>query len=82
MGLIYWIVVGLIAGWLAGKVMRAADMVCWWTSFSAFSVASSAAGCSECSALAGWRHYWLDPRRVCWRRNSGVDHAAGEKGVA
>ena len=22
MGLIYWIVVGLIAGWLAGKVMR------------------------------------------------------------
>jgi len=22
MGLLYWIVVGLIAGWLAGKVMR------------------------------------------------------------
>jgi len=22
MGLIYWIVVGLIAGWLAGKVMK------------------------------------------------------------
>ena len=51
MGLIYWIVVGLIAGWLAGKVMRGGGMVCWWTSFSAFSVASSAAGCSECSGF-------------------------------
>src|SRR3979490_254800 len=39
-------------------------------------------GVRNARALAGRRHYWLDPRRVCWRRNSGVDHAAGEKGVA
>lgn len=31
-GLIYWIVVGLIAGWLAGKVMKGGAMVWWWTS--------------------------------------------------
>jgi len=46
MGFLAWIVVGLIAGWLAGQVMKAAATVCWWTSFSAFSAALSVVGFS------------------------------------
>jgi len=37
MGLIYWNCSWVDRRLARGKVMRAADMVCWWISFSAFS---------------------------------------------
>lgn len=51
MGLIYWIVVGLIAGWLAGKVMKGTATAFWPTLSSASSAASSEVAFLECSAF-------------------------------
>ena len=83
MGLLYWIVVGLIAGWLAGKVMRGGgygvviDIV-----LGILGGIVDGWGVWDARHLARWRHSWLDHRRVCWRGDSGVDHATGEKGLA
>ncbi len=41
MGLLYWIVVGLIAGWLAGQVMKGGGYGASLTSSLAWSAASS-----------------------------------------
>lgn len=46
MGFLVWIVVGLIAGWLAGQVMKGGGYGVLLTSFSAFSAASWAVGSS------------------------------------
>jgi len=83
MGLLYWIVVGLIADWLAGKVMRGGgygvviDIV-----LGILGGIVGGWGVWDARHLARWRHSWLDHRRVCWRGDSGVDHATSEKGLA
>ena len=85
MGLIYWIVVGLIAGWLAGKVMKGSgygvlvDIVLGILGGIFGGGLSSAIW--DARYLARRRHHWLDHRCVCRCGDSGVDHAAVEKGV-
>jgi len=76
MGLLYWIVVGLIAGWLAGKVMRGGgygvviDIV-----LGILGGIVGGWGVWDARHLARRRHSWLDHRRVCWRGDSGMDRA-------
>jgi len=82
MGFIYWIVVGLIAGWLAGKVMKGGgygvvmDIV--------LGILGGVVGGFVFGLLrtpCGWTN-WFDHRLFCWRADSGVDHPAAEKGLA
>ena len=82
MGFITWIVVGLIAGWLAGQVMKGGGYGrarghhsrnprrrCGWL------------GLWTLGNLAGRRHDRFDHSGICWRGNFGWDYALAEKSL-
>jgi uncharacterized membrane protein YeaQ/YmgE (transglycosylase-associated protein family) len=64
MGFLTWIVVGLVAGWLAGKVMKGGGYGVLIDIVSASSAALSEAGSLGCSAFgreaeSSARSWWL-----------------------
>ncbi len=82
MGFLAWIVVGGIAGWLAGQVMKGGgygilvDIITWhprrhcrWLDL--WSIGN----------LDGWRHDRLHHCRVCWRGDFDLDYAVGEESL-
>ena len=82
MGFIAWIVVGLIAGWLAGKVMKGGgygvlvDII--------LGILGGVLGgwvFGHAGNLAGRRHDRVDCCGICWRRDFDLAYASPEKSL-
>ena len=82
MGLLTWILVGLIAGWLAGQVMKGGgygvlvDII--------LGIVGGVIGGWVFGALgnlARRRHHRRDPCGICWRGDFGMDYPLDQKSL-
>ena len=82
MGFLVWIVVGLIAGWLAGQVMKGGgygvlvDII--------LGILGGILGGWIFGLLGIWpgrRHDRFDHRGICWRGDFSWDHSPAEKSL-
>ena len=83
MGFIAWIVVGLVAGWLAGQLMKGRRLRCgcrhhsghpwrhcWWL------------GLRTVGSIEWWRNDRFHHCCICRGRDLGGDHSLTEEGLA
>src|SRR5229473_3375457 len=81
-GLIYWIVVGLIAGWLAGKVMKGGGIWCGGGHHPGDARRDCWRICARADRTSRGRIDRGDRSGICGRGDSCVDYAEAEEGVA
>ena len=81
MGFITWIVVGLIAGWLAGQVMKGGGYGLLVDIILGICGGVLGLGLRPFRNLARRRHSRCHHRGICWRRNFGWDYSFAEKSL-